>query len=54
MSLAMIKATLQIVGKSTFWEKTVHGLYAEPTTLPPRGMGALSLAERQVRASIGK
>lgn len=54
MSLAMIKATLQIVDKSTFWEKTVHGLYSEPSSLHSQGMGALSLAEHQVRASAGK
>lgn len=50
MSLAMIKATIQIFSRPTFWEKTIHGLYVEPTSLPPRGFAALSAHERASRA----
>ena len=31
ISIAMIKATIQLVKQPTFWEKTVHGLYVDPT-----------------------
>ncbi|GAC1335735.1 MAG: glycosyltransferase [Candidatus Dormibacteria bacterium] len=30
ISIAMIKATIQLVKQPTFWEKTVHGLYLPP------------------------
>ena len=30
MSLAMLKAALQLVTKPTYWEKTVHGLFEHP------------------------
>ena len=30
ISIAMIKATIQLVKQPTFWEKTVHGLYLDP------------------------
>ena len=32
----------------------MHGLYAEPATLPPLGFAALTLAERTVKATNGK
>ena len=37
MSIAMVKATLQIITKPTYWEKTVHGLFTTPShaTLEP-------------------
>jgi hypothetical protein len=35
-SLAMLKASLQLVNRPTFWEKTVHGLFDTDTMeLPP-------------------
>ncbi|MHB8719332.1 MAG: glycosyltransferase family 2 protein [Candidatus Dormibacteria bacterium] len=38
MSLAMLKAALQLVTKPTYWEKTVHGLYEHaPDGAPPEG-----------------
>ena len=38
ISIAMIKATIQLVKQPTFWEKTVHGLYLEPATLTPAAL----------------
>ena len=35
ISIAMIKATIQLVKQPTFWEKTVHGLYLEPAPTAP-------------------
>ena len=33
MSLAAVKAFLQLIGAPTFWEKTVHGLHREPESV---------------------
>ena len=36
MSLAVIKAAVQLISAPSFWEKTVHGLDAKPS--PKAGM----------------
>ena len=38
ISVAMLKAALQLRTRSAYWEKTVHGLYVQPAR---RGVGAL-------------
>ncbi|MGI8609816.1 MAG: glycosyltransferase family 2 protein [Candidatus Dormibacteria bacterium] len=50
MSVAMIKATLQLFSRPAFWEKTIHGLYVEPGSLPSPGFAGLAARERATRA----
>jgi len=35
MSMAAVKALLQLIGAPTFWEKTVHGLHHDQSELIP-------------------
>jgi hypothetical protein len=53
MSVAMVKAALQVFSKPAFWEKTEHGLYVTDSHGAPLGFRALAEAERRFRASGG-
>jgi len=50
ISVAMVKASLQLFNKPAFWEKTFHGLYATPENYPSHGFAALVAAERALVA----
>jgi len=52
MSLAMLKATMQLFTRPAFWEKTVHGLYDTSTVGAETQYAVVATAQRLIRVSV--